>query len=135
MTELHPALRIRPGMYLASIDGHFNFGSMCYNALGAVTCSPDAVYSGHLDITAAGPYFTVTVTGLGIVRQDEDMNKISKVFDVDTFPNGRELAPPGFGFLAPIVWFSESCAVDVNNGVETYREMFLNGRPVGGSLI
>ena len=67
--------------------------------------------------------------------QNGEAENLTDVFDVANFEKPMlENTYPDFGFLRPIVWFSEYCLVDITTKNGIYRQAFLHGSPLAEAL-
>jgi hypothetical protein len=135
MAKNFDMLYARPGMYLAVYDKKLDAGSLYMNFLFAIFNELEFGCPGLIEMTTAGQYFSIVASGCRLNIQHGEAENLTGVFDVANFQQPiLEDAYPDFGFLKPIVWFTEYCLVDITTQNGTYRQAFMDGSPLAEAI-
>ena len=137
----------RSGMYLTAYDQTVDAGSFCANFLIAIFDSLEFGLPTQVDVVSTGHYIALTALGCSLAIAQKQTAHLPSIFDstnqVMQQPTQQEAilleTYPSLAFLQPIVWFSESCLVDlslvdlslvdVSMATTSYRQIFLQGVP------
>ena len=128
-------LYARPSMYLAVYDKKLDAGSLYMNFIFAIFNKLSFGCPEHIDITTAGHYFSIVASGCRLDIQNGNAENLTDAFDIRNFQQPLlEDTHPDFGFLRPIIWFSEYCLVDITTKSGIYRQAFMHGSPLAEAL-
>lgn len=121
-------LLARRGMYLAAYDQIIDAGSFCANFLIAIFDSLEFGAPVQVDITSTGHYIALTAIGCSLTLEPKETQLLSSIFDIAC--HQERFLPttyPSLAFLQPLVWFSESCLMDISTAKATYHQLFMHG--------
>lgn len=123
-------LHSRRAMYLMPYEKKVDAASFFLNFLIAIFDSQELGDPNSIDITSAGPYFSIQADGC---RFPQSIDSVASLFDIANYGQPFFDEFYSLGFMRPLVWFSEYCLLEITCQGKLFQQAFSRGTPLGQS--